>query len=133
MAPEPPEVSIEPAGYKRTAEPGRWRVSWRLRNLDDEPLYLIDAKSPHHDFRSEETPLAVVLPPTGSSIIELLVAHEKQAPNVIDNAFLIVRMSRDGQEWRAFYRLLVTFGADGEPKNSGQVTGVHPVGFSETA
>ncbi|HZP27190.1 MAG TPA: hypothetical protein VFB90_09125 [Dehalococcoidia bacterium] len=131
--PDPPRVEVTPDGYTPGPEAGQWRVAWRMLNLEEEPLRLLDAHSPHHGFRSELIPLADVVPPGSSARIELAIAHQQRAPSIIDNAFLIVRLARGDEEWRVFYRLAITFGPNGEPENSGVVTGVHPVGFSQTA
>ncbi len=128
---EPPRAAIEPAGYQPGPDPGRWRVSWRIRNQGTAALQLLDAHIPHHRFHAGHQPLAGALPPGDSTRIELDITHGAQTGDIIDNAFLIVRVAQAGMEWRVFARLRVTIGPDGEPDNTCQVTLTQPVGVAE--
>ncbi len=128
---EPPRATIEPAGYQPGSDPGRWRVSWRIRNHGEAAFQLLDAHIPHHGFHAGHQPLTGALPPGEGARIELAIAHSAQTGDVIDNAFLIVRVAQAGMEWRVFARLRVTIGPEGEPDNTCQVTLTQPVGVAE--
>ena len=95
-------ASVQPHG-------GNWLVAWEVTNLSDEPLVLEDAWVPHGRFRGDgHTPLDVHIDPGQSSRITLTVTAHEPAGTVVENAFLILRVSR---RWRVFARMRVVFDA----------------------
>ena len=100
-------ASVEPAG-------ARWRVTWEILNLLDEPLLLEDAWVPHGRFRGEgHTRLDLALPPHASSHLQLPVSADERPGTVVENAFLILRVSG---RWRVFARMRIAFDAEATPR-----------------
>jgi hypothetical protein len=129
-----PNVVVESAGRCTATACGRWLCTWRIQNLNQEPLQLLAAALPHSRFRSEEQELspAPTLLPGGSARLALAVACCEPAGTVVENAFLILRVLWREQLWRIFARLLVVFDQHNVPENSTEVITTQPVGFSST-
>src|SRR5712691_9645361 len=114
-----PRLGVEPFVSEGSA-PG-WTVRWRLTNLGAKPLRLLRALQPHAQFRSDELTLARDLKPGEATDLALPI-HFAEAPGaVVENPFLILRVSEGGAEWRVLARVRVTAGARGEPVASGPV------------
>jgi hypothetical protein len=113
-------ASVEAAG-------SHWLVRWRLRNPDPGLVSVVGAWLPHSQFRSREWPLEppLDLPPGGEALLDSRVAFHEAAGTVVENGFLILRLSGGA---RLFARLRVTAGPDGSPEpvceavSSGKIT-----------
>jgi hypothetical protein len=95
---------------------GRWRVTWMLVNLLDEPLKLEDAWLPHGRFRGEgHVALDAALPVQKEYSLTLGVSASSAPGAVVENAFLIVRLRAADEGWRVFARMRITFSDDASP------------------
>jgi hypothetical protein len=127
-----PELEIEPLFIQSTAEPGRWRAGWGVRNLSTEPVQLMEAWLPHGKFRAAAQSLASLpqVAPGESAFLELYVACSEAPGTEVENAFLILRLTWREQAWRVLARLRVTFDEAGNPYQACEALTVQPVGFS---
>jgi hypothetical protein len=111
---EPGQVRIEIDSCQPEATPGRWLVTWLVRNEGTEPLRLEEGWVPHGRFRGEgHVALEAQIPPGDSTTVSLHVASAEPAGTVVENAFLILRARRGDQSWRLFTRMRVEFEGDG--------------------
>jgi hypothetical protein len=108
-----PDVQIEVETRRPDAQPGRWRVVWRVANAGSEPLRLEDAWIPHGRFRGDgHVPISAVIDPGASAPLEFVVSANEAPLTVVENAFLILRAGR----WRLFARMRIEFDAHGVPR-----------------
>ena len=114
-----PRLGIEPFVSEGLAP--AWTVRWRLTNLGAKPLRLLRALQPHAQFRSNELTLARDLAPGESAEVALPVRFAESPGGVVENPFLILRLSEGHTEWRLLARVRVTAGARGEPVAGGPV------------
>jgi len=125
-----PRLGIEPF-LSETSAPG-WTVRWRLTNLGARPLRVLRAVQPHAQFRSDELTLARELAPGDSTEVALPVRFAESAGSVVENPFLILRVSEGHTEWRVLARVRVRAGARGEPLADGPVIiTTQPVGAGD--
>lgn len=126
-----PSISVLQTG-SASGGPGAWRVAFNVRNTGSEPVELLEAWLPHGRFRAEAVPLAGQLPlASGASIrLEFTVGFDEPPGEYVENAFVILRVRWQGQEWRVLTRLAVTADADGSPAASTELITTQPVGFS---
>jgi hypothetical protein len=109
---EPP-VRIEVAGCERARERGRWRVTWRVANVSNVAVAILEAWVPHGSFRGEgHIPLNVVIAPRASHLLEIAVNAREGPGTVVENAFLILRTD----VCRVFARIRVPFDGTGRPR-----------------
>ena len=126
-----PRLGIEPFASEDSA-PG-WTVRWRLTNLGARPLRVLRAVQPHAQFRSDELTLARELAPGESTEVALPVRFAESPGSVVENPFLILRVSEGHTEWRVLARVRVRARARGEPAADGPViVTTQPVGAADT-
>jgi hypothetical protein len=112
-----PRIGIEVLECRADSEPGRWLVRWRVLNDGSAPIALHTAWIPHGRFRGDgRLPLSGVLEPRAATILELFVRAQEQAGARVDNAYLILQVSTDGQAWRIFTRMRVEFDTQAVPQ-----------------
>lgn len=114
-----PRLGIEPFVSEGFAP--AWTVRWRLTNLGTESLRLLRALQPHAQFRSDELTIACELGPGEATELALPVRFAGAPGTVVENSFLILRVSEGDTEWRVLARVRVTSGARGEPVAGGPV------------
>ena len=126
-----PSISVLQAG-RASGEPGAWQVAFDVRNTGGEPVEFLEAWLPHGRFRAESVPLATqpLLAPDTSVRLDFTVGFDEPPGEYVENAFVILRVRWQGQEWRALTRLAVTADADGSPVASTELITTQPVGFS---
>ena len=108
-----PPVRIEVAGCQPAGEPGRWRVTWRVTDVSDVGVAIVEAWVPHGRFRGEgHMPLNVVVAPRESHLLEVAVNAREQPGTLVENAFLILRTD----VCRVFARMRVEFDGTGRPR-----------------
>ncbi len=73
------------------------------------------AIQPHTQFRSEEQAIARDIAAGGSLEIALPTRFRERPGDVVENPFLILRISDGAVLWHVFARVRVTAGARGEP------------------
>ncbi|MDE2837528.1 MAG: hypothetical protein OXL97_08480 [Chloroflexota bacterium] len=126
-----PAISVLQAG-RASGEPGAWRVAFDVLNSGDEPLELLEAWLPHGRFRADAVPLADH-PPLGAGAsvpLAFNVGFDEPPGELVENAFVILRVRWRDEEWRVLTRLAVTSHADGSPLAATELITFHPVGFS---
>jgi hypothetical protein len=100
-------VSVESV---RAAGPGVWQVCWRVEN-EGGPVAVESAWVPHGRFRGAGR--VQFAPPRGVPLsLEMLVYADEAPGTVVENAFLILRLSGG---WRVFVRMRIEFDAAGSP------------------
>ncbi len=112
--------------------PGVWRVAFEVRNSGDGPVGLLEAWLPHGRFRAEAVPLSEQPPlASGANVrLDFAVRFDEQPGELVENAFVILRVRWRDEEWRVLARLAVTADADGSPTASTELITTQPVGFS---
>jgi hypothetical protein len=96
--------------------PGQWQTTWLIANEDDQPLRLEEAWVPHGRFRGNGHVTLVTDIPVGESRRLALDVMAAEPPRtVVENAFLILRLTRANQSWRVFARMRIEFDAQSEP------------------
>ena len=111
---------------------GHWLVSWRIQNLDEQPLEILAAWLPHNKFHSDRCGFdpALHLNNKESASLELLVDCQEPFSGAVENAFVILQLAWLGQSWRAFARHLVALDVSGVPQPRCEAVTVHPIGFA---
>ncbi len=96
------------------ADNDRWLVTWDVFNDSRELLVLEDAWLPHGRFRGDGhiSPGTRVAPGQSSRLALRVTAHEPPG-TVVENAFLILRVSG---RWRIFARMRIEFDANTRPR-----------------
>ena len=126
-----PSISVLQAG-RASGEPGAWQVAFEVWNTGDGPVELLEAWLPHGRFRAEAVPLTTQ-PPLASGAgtrLEFTVRFEEPPGELVENAFVILRVRWQDEEWRVLTRLTVTADADSSPLASTELITTQPVGFS---
>jgi hypothetical protein len=133
---EPPQVSIDIASVDSEGVAGRWRVAWTVRNEDARPVSLEDAWIPHGRFRGEgHIRVNALIEPHSSSRLAFSVATDEVPGTVVENAFLILRVtlarptetlpggtseklraSLSERAWRLFVRMRIEFDHEARPR-----------------
>ena len=126
-----PSLSALQVG-RSSGEAGAWRVVFEVRNAGDEPTELLEAWLPHGRFRADAVPLSEqpLLASGASTQLAFTVWFDEPSGELVENAFVILRVLWRGQEWRVLTRLAVTSEADGSPLAATELITFHPVGFS---
>ena len=125
-----PRVRVEQTAC--AAGDGGWRIAWRITNLTDSGLRLLDARFPHGQFRSGLMELKdVTIAPRSSTGLEAVVACQGGTGDVVENTFLITTVEWQDILWRILARMTVRFAQDGSPAATTELVTVQQVGFSD--
>ena len=135
MANEGPKIEVEQVERGTSEKLGRWSFQWRVRNLTEAPLSLLSVRVPHGRFKGEEREFrpAVKVAAQGQFILDLVVACQEPPNTVIENAFLILLVNWQENQWRFFVRLQITIDEQGLPAVTTESVTVQQVGFSGTS
>jgi len=88
-------------------------VTWRVVNVSDGRVAIVEAWVPHGRFRGEgHLPLNVVIAPGASHLLEIAVNAREEPGTIVENAFLILRTDM----CRVFARMSVPFDGTGRPR-----------------
>lgn len=140
-----PEVQRSEAGGPRVrvefdppAAPisvGKWRCRWRIRNIGSPLLAVTTAWLPHGQFRAERQAFdpPIRIPGGDSGRLSVDVECKEEAGIEVENAFVILTADVDGEDWRVFARLTVSFGKGGVPGPRTVLVTSSRVGFTEVA
>jgi hypothetical protein len=130
----PPRLEIEPNGCRPGSEAGEWLASWRVRNAGDDVVTLVETWLPHGRFRWDPRQLdPSIRIPSGVEVgIEQPVRCLESPGTVVENTFLILRVSWCERPWRVLARHRVEWDAAG-PRPVCELITTQPVGFSLTA
>lgn len=127
-----PEVFVEQVRQAHRDDRGQWRIVWRVGNRNPSLLQLTAARLPHGKFRGPEKVFAPALELAAgqSTEIELSVVCNEAAGTIIENAFVIMRATREQAHWRIFVRLRVTVDESGVPQAVTESITTQREGFS---
>lgn len=127
-----PSLQIEAVACRSTGVSGRWTASWRIQNLDGQPLEVQSAWLPHDKFFSERREFEPPLLLAGLETIdlELDVTCNGLPGEAVENTFVILSLLWQDRPWRVFARHLITVDSAGTPQHRCQSVTVHPVGVS---
>jgi hypothetical protein len=109
-----------------------WKVTWSIHNLGDSPLTILAARLPHGKFHGKEIQLKrpQELEPNGIGHLELEVRCSEAPGNVIENAFLIMRVVSVANEWLMLARFRVLINTGGTLSTTTERITAQLVGFS---
>jgi len=121
------QVSVEPEAGK-----GKWKIQWRIANLNSQPLEIRTVRLPHGRFKSPEQQFspAIHLAPDESTEFQVSVSCNEPAGLVTENGFLIFQVVRLDERWRIFARVRVTGNTSGTPVATTELITTQQVGFS---
>ena len=123
-----PRLRVEPGELRRAAD--AWRIQWRIANEGTGPLRIVSSWLPHGRFRGEERAHDAAVAPGASVTLELDAKGEGRAGEVVENAFLILRVEQDNARWRVLARITVRFDETRAPRPAVEVVTSLPAGFS---
>lgn len=129
---EEPRIEVEQVEPGTSDNRGRWLFQWRVRNVTETPMSLLSVRVPHGKFRAEERVLgpAVKVAAQDQFILDLVVACQEPPNTTIENAFLILLLNWQENQWRFFVRLQITIDQQGRPATTTESITVQQVGFS---
>ena len=114
---------------------GQWRCGWRIRNVATPILSMTTAWLPHGRFRSARRTFdpAVKIAAGSSKRMSFDVECSEVSGTELENAFVILTADLDGEEWRVFARLTVSFGDGGLPTPRTEIVTTSRVVFTNLA
>ena len=129
---ERPKIEVEQVERGTSDNLGRWLLKWRVRNVNETPMSLLSVRVPHGKFKAEERKFrpAVKIAAQDHFILDLAVACHEPPNTIIENAFLILFMNFQENQWRFFVRLQITVDQQGLPQATTESITVQQVGFS---
>jgi hypothetical protein len=132
---ENPSIAVEQVEPSRSENSGRWLFKWRVRNVTETPMGLLSVRVPHGRFKAEERRLlpAVKIVAEDHFILEMAVACEEPPETIIENAFLILLVDWQENQWRFFVRLQISIDQQGNPDTTTESITVQRVGFSSVS
>ena len=123
-----PALRIDPVGLAERAGDG-WRTTWSVSNAAPEPVRIRGATAPHSQFRGQAE-LSLDVPANRTATFPLVVLVDGDAGAEIENAFLIVLIDANAEQWRVLTRLRVRLEEGGRPRPRIETVTVQRVGFS---
>ena len=132
MKTEKPSIAVEQVEPSRSENSGRWLFKWRVRNVTETPMNLLSVRLPHGKFKAEERKFLpqVEIAAQDHFIVDLAVACEEPPNTIVDNAFLILLVNWQENQWRFFARLRIMVNEQGQPQTTTESITVQQVGFS---
>jgi hypothetical protein len=117
-----------------SCEGGRpaWVMRWRVSNEGEHALRILTALQPHGRFKNPERPVDLDLGVGAADQVVLPVSFDEPAGAVVENAFLILRVSATERDWRVLARLRVAADERGQPRVDVQAITTQRVGFANT-
>jgi hypothetical protein len=111
-----PRVRIAVDECHVTTTPRRWSATWLVSNDGPAPLELNAAWIPHGRFRGlDRVALSCELAAGASTRLTMSVETAEAPGTIVENAFLILRVTLQGHPWRIFTRMRIEFSSSGEP------------------
>ena len=129
---EGPKIEVEQVECGTGENLGWWLFKWRVRNVTETPMNLLSVRVPHGKFKADERKLepAAKIAAQDHFILDLAVACEEPPNTIIENAFLILLVDWQENQWRFFVRLQITIDQQGRPAATTESITVQRVGFS---
>jgi hypothetical protein len=127
-----PSIQLGQVEPSRRDNSGRWLFKWRVRNVTETPMSLLSVRVPHGKFKAGEGKFVppVKIAAEDHFILDLAVACEEPPNTIIDNAFLILLVDWQENQWRFFVRLRISVDHQGHPETATESITVQQVGFS---
>ncbi len=125
---EGPRLRFEPSAPRREGD--AWWFDWRVANLGARPVRILETWLPHRRFRGDSRAHDLAVAPGAAVTLALGVRGAGEAGEVVENAFLILRLEQDGARWRVLARVTVRFDGAQTPRPEVVVVTSQPVGFS---
>jgi hypothetical protein len=127
-----PQIEVEQAECGTSNNPAQWLFKWRVRNVTATPMNLLSVRVPHGKFKADERTLgpAAKIAAQGSLTLDLIVACQEPPNTIIENAFLILLVHWQENQWRFFVRLRIMIDHRGHPGTTTESITVQQVGFS---
>jgi len=100
--------------------------------MTETPMSLVSVRAPHGKFKAEEREFGpeVKISAQDHFILDLAVACEEPPNTIVENAFLILLVSWQENQWRVFVRLRITVDQQGRPQTTTESISAQQVGFS---
>jgi len=129
---ENPSIAVKQVAPSRSENSGQWLFKWRVRNMTETPMSLVSVRAPHGKFKAEEREFGpeVKISAQDHFILDLAVACEELPNTIVENAFLILLVSWQENQWRVFVRLRITVDQQGRPQTTTESISAQQVGFS---
>jgi hypothetical protein len=129
---EEPKIEVEQFECSTSENPARWLFKWRVRNVTATPMNLLSVRVPHGKFKAEERKLgpAIKIAAQDHFILDLVVACQEPPNTIIENAFLILLVDWQKNQWRVFVRLRIAVDHRGRPETATESITMQQVGFS---
>ena len=127
-----PQIEVEQAECGMSKKPGQWLFKWRVRNVTETPMNLLSVRVPHGKFTADDRKFgpAAKIAAQDSLILDLAVASQEPPNTIIENAFLILLVDWQENQWRFFVRLRIAVDHRGHPQTVTESITVQRVGFS---
>ena len=132
MEETPPRISVEQSGRALLDEQGLWPITWRIHNLEKEPMTIRAAQLPHGQFKGEQRTFekGLTVGARDSTFLKCSVICQGASGSVVDNVFLILHVDWRQSAWRIFVRLQVVFDKKAEPRTKIELITTQRAGFS---
>ena len=128
-----PCLRVRPVSVTPAAEPGSYEIRWRLDNLSDAPIQILESWLPHSQFFGPRQSVQATLevPAHRGGTIRRSVRLPSAPALVVENAFLNLRVQYQGHPWRVLTRLCVERQASDSVSVTVEAITAHRVGFAE--
>ena len=129
-----PRLSITLQELNKGPDDQSWRVAWCVVNLAEDQVHIAEVWLPHSGFYAERQALRPnrVLARAESSLIQCQVRCSAEPGDVVENAFLILRVGFKGRDWRVFSRLRIERPSPASIEVVVEKTTAQPKGFPST-
>jgi hypothetical protein len=126
-----PKLDVQQHGVAQGDGP--WLVAFDVTNHDESPVEIIEAWLPHARFHAEAQDVSDSRPlaPGRAMHIGFTAEFDEPVGTEAPNAFVILRVRWQGEEWRVLARLTVTSGERAEPAARTELITAHRVGFAK--
>lgn len=136
-----PQLGVKLAGIALGPDRGIIRVGWQLTNLTseatesigDSTIEILETWLPHGGFFGEREAFEPVLKLAAgeSAMIERSVRYAAEPGEVVENAFLNLRVLFDGRLWRVLIRMRAHRSAKGAVDLRVEAVTAHRAGFAQ--
>jgi hypothetical protein len=128
-----PKLDVKPTGVARGPQRGLLNVAWRISNLASLPVQIVETWIPHGRFFAARQALepSIYLLEGESATVHRSVRFVAEPGEIVENAFLNLRVRYGGGLWRILTRLRVEPTAANSVSIVVEAVTTHPVGFAE--
>jgi hypothetical protein len=125
-------LSVGLLGTRGTPDRPTLPTQWSLSNRSNESIEILEFWFPHDQFHRERERLQAPRRIRNGESLELAadVTFGAKPGEVVENAFLILRMRFRDRDWRVFVRLRIDADGDGQPNIQVERVSAQRVGVS---